>query len=691
MKELKKKSENDITVENASYALGIDTGGTFTDGVVYNLTQNKIIAKTKVITTRSNLTIAINNCLDNLLFDLDNKKIKEAVLNRIKMVCLSTTLATNAIVEGQGADVGLILIGYEPNKTLPAQSYVCIKGGCDIKGKIKEPVEPAEAKAAIHALKGKVEAFAVSGYMSIRNPAQELEVEKLIMELTGCPIVCAHQLSADLGIYERTVTAILNARLIPLIAHLIDAVKAGLAAKKIRTVVKVVRGDGSLISEKVAREKPVETILSGPAASFIGARTLSGIQNAIVVDMGGTTTDVAVLKNGKPSLNDEGARVGGWLTRVKAAEITTVGLGGDSFIQVSKDKVLTIGPQKVFPLSWITTEYPYLLGELDTIKNTHYFPLNSQPTCIMCLIKEPANIELNETERNILKIIKDGPHSLYYISKKLNKDANIIPWERLVNIGAIHRANLTPTDILHVTGKFSTWNKEAAALGVSIMSDRFGSTREIFVKKVLDKLHYMIFELLIEKLIARRNNKISIKKSDESVYLIKEMFYREDNLHSNIMFSVSLNLPVVAVGAPVIAYFPEVVKKLNTRLIIPPDADVANAVGTVNGQVVERVKVLIKPGESAGFYVYNSYERKMFMELDKAVEYGVETGKGFALRKAAEAGAFGIEIFVERNDRYISLSEQPGVALKDKTDKLFIESIIDISAVGNPWEGEHGR
>jgi N-methylhydantoinase A/oxoprolinase/acetone carboxylase beta subunit len=207
------------------FALGIDTGGTFTDGVVCDLDHNTILAKTKVITTRHNLTIAINNCLDNLLTELEKKQVKHDVFAHLKMVSLSTTLATNGIVEGQGAEVGVILIGFDIDKDLPTLHYCKIPGGCDIKGTIKEPVDLDAAKQAIESMKGKVEAFAVSGYMSIRNPEQELVVAQVVRELTGYPVVCGHQLSVDLGIYERTVTAILNARLIPLIAHLIDAVK----------------------------------------------------------------------------------------------------------------------------------------------------------------------------------------------------------------------------------------------------------------------------------------------------------------------------------------------------------------------------------------------------------------------------------------------------------------------------------
>jgi N-methylhydantoinase A/oxoprolinase/acetone carboxylase beta subunit len=199
-------------------------------------------------------------------------------LNQIKMVSLSTTLATNAIVEGQGAEVGLIGIGFDPQQGLPTPHFACIHGGCNIKGKFTTPLDMQAAEKAILEMKDKVDAFAVSGYLSVRNPAQELQVQKLIFELTGYPVVAAHQLTTVLGLHERTVTAVLNARLMPLITDLMDSVKQSTAARGIEAPLMVVRGDGSLIGEKVAREKPIETILSGPAASIIGALTLTGVR-----------------------------------------------------------------------------------------------------------------------------------------------------------------------------------------------------------------------------------------------------------------------------------------------------------------------------------------------------------------------------------------------------------------------------
>ena len=123
----------------------------------------------------------------------------------------STTLATNAIVEDRGAEVGLIMIGFDdPAPELPTTRFITIKGGCNLKGEFREKLDLASAEEAVGVMIGKVDAFAVSGYLSVRNPAQELAVAALIREMTGCPVVCAHQLSFELGFHERTVTAVLN-------------------------------------------------------------------------------------------------------------------------------------------------------------------------------------------------------------------------------------------------------------------------------------------------------------------------------------------------------------------------------------------------------------------------------------------------------------------------------------------------
>ena len=199
--------------------------------------------------------------------------------------------------------------------------------------------------------------FAVSSFFSVRNPAHELAARELIREITGLPVTCGHELTSKLDAPRRALTTALNARLIPQLQHLIRAVEGLMREKGIAAPLMVVKGDGSLVSAEFALNRPVETILSGPAASVVGARHLSGEGDVLVSDMGGTTTDVALLRDGRPILDRNGATVGGWKTMVEAVAVHTFGLGGDSEIRREGNR-LEVGPRRLVPLSLLAREHP---------------------------------------------------------------------------------------------------------------------------------------------------------------------------------------------------------------------------------------------------------------------------------------------------------------------------------------------
>ena len=215
------------------------------------------------------------------------------------------------------------------------------------------------------------------------------------------------------------------------------------------------------------------------------------------------------------------------------------------------------------------------------------------------------------------------------------------------------------------------------------MAAKCGTSTEDFIERVQSDGYYKLFSLIIEKLVDHKSGRMTLQNAEESTYLLKEMFYQDATRGQEIDFSVKINIPVVAVGAPVEAYFPEVAQRLHAQLIMPSNADVANAVGTVHGKVIERVRVLIKPGESGGFFVYTPHGREMFMELEESIQYGENIGKEQAYNQAVASGATEIEVIVERNDRYSTLSHQPS---RYNEHKIFIESRINILAIGKPWK-----
>lgn len=319
--------------------LGIDTGGTYTDAVLLEQTTKKVLKKAKSPTTRDNLAVGIGKSIRGLGLD---------PADTIEKVVLSTTLATNAIVEGEGRPTGLIIIGELPKGELPDTHRAQVQGKVNIKGKEVIPLDTAQVIEACAAIAPQVQAFAVSGMMSVRNASQELAVKNIIKEQCALPVVCGHELSSQLGFHDRTVTTVLNASLIPILEDFIRAVEVTLADQSIDAPVYMVKGDGNLASLSFIREKPIESILSGPAASIIGALSLAGCGDGVVVDMGGTTTDSGIVLDNTLTLAPIGARVGDWQTQIDSAQINTCGLGGDTQI-IAVDGHPTLTGRRVLP------------------------------------------------------------------------------------------------------------------------------------------------------------------------------------------------------------------------------------------------------------------------------------------------------------------------------------------------------
>ena len=375
---------------------------------------------------------------------------------------------------------------------------------------------------------------------------------------------------------------------------------------------------------------------------------------------------------------------------MRAADITTAGLGGDSFIQVSRDGALAIGPQKVFPLSWICSLHPHLLEELREVRDSGFDPVRAQPTCIFVHVADPSGITLTRTEQQILDAVRKRPHSLRRVAELLGKDPNIIGWERLVTMGAVHRANLTPTDMLHMTGEFQAWDQEAARLGADLLARRMGMETGVFVQRFFREYSYRLFVHVVGTLCAGVYGEPGSGagwsgmtgggsgEQGPAAYFLQRMFEEGEGLH--VRFSARALVPVVAVGAPAAAYLPDVARRLGARLVVPEHAEVANAVGTVNGKVVERVQVLITPGETGGFFVYTPEERRIFMRLEEALAFAEGWGTDYARRLAEDSGAHRVRTAVRRMDRHSPLSGG------EEGDSLFIESVLQVSAVGDPWE-----
>ena len=304
-----------------------------------------MVASGKSLTTHSQLEIGISAVL---------KKLPSNLLSNVTLTSLSTTLATNAVVEGRGTPVCLLRPGYTARQIERAKLELIVRGGAcvtlagshDAGGRENCPLDLDAARRTIEKYRNRVSAFGVSGMFSVRNPAHEIALRELIHSLSDKPVTCGHELASSLDAPRRAVTVAFNASLVSYIDRLIRTTQALLSDHGVSAPLMVVKGDGSLITAEIALTRPVETVLSGPAASVVGAAFLAQTENSIIADMGGTTTDVAIVTNGYPAFSADATVIGQWRPMIEATRVFSVGLGGDSEARFSGGEGLGIGPRR---------------------------------------------------------------------------------------------------------------------------------------------------------------------------------------------------------------------------------------------------------------------------------------------------------------------------------------------------------
>jgi N-methylhydantoinase A/oxoprolinase/acetone carboxylase beta subunit len=687
-----------------TFALGIDTGGTYTDAALVDHASGRVVCAAKSLTTRRDLSIGIGAAIDAVFQQpLADARGGNPAAADVNLVALSTTLATNAIVEGQGSPICLILIGYDPDlirqygfeDELVTDDVVHIKGGHDIHGNEDAPLDEGALRQAILARRDRVEAFGVSGYFGVRNPLHELRAREMIESLTGLPVTCGHELTTRLNSVRRATTVALNARLVPLLRELIGTLSRTLAERSISAPLMVVKGDGSLVRAEWAMQRPIETILSGPAASAVGGWHLAG-QGSVssgdealcsgssvvwVMDVGGTTTDIAALRDGHPRLNPAGAQVGRWRTMVEAVDVHTVGLGGDSYVRLDGDRRLVIGPQRVVPLSLLASQHPVVVGELRS--QAEVPPRNDVAAQFLLPRHRPAR-PLDDDEMAILDCLAQGPVSLSALVRGFRYGSIVLRRvERLVAERLVLRAGFTPTDALHALGRLDLWDAQAAQLGAQVLAAQGRSTIQDLCGTVVEGVSNRAATALVSKVLSDEAHLPDWEGEPTAALLLQRAL--DDGHEGSLAFDLSLRQPVVAIGAPVEAYMPRVAERLHTRLIIPTHAEVANAVGAVAGGVVQRQRVLISPlegGETLRLHLPQEVHDLPSGDLDDAVAYARAQMVPWMEHLARQAGAVQVEVQMARKDREAVVKAGWG-------ECLYLGTELTFTAVGRPSPASH--
>ncbi len=348
------------------YRLGVDVGGTFTDLLLFD-TGTGAFWRHKTPSTPHDSSEGILNGVTAICADAG------VAANQIDYFLHGTTVATNAVLEGKGAKVGLVttegyrdimqiarsfvpgglaawIIWPKPQPLAALENTVTVKGRMNADGKEVRPLDEADVRTQLGYLKGQgVEAITVSLINAYASGAHEARIGKIAAEvLPGIPVSLSHEVLPEMQEYERTLTTVANASVRPVVGKYVSNLRNRLAKEGMTGKLSLLRSDGGLMSAEKAEEHPVSILMSGPAGGVTGAIWVgrnAGIKNILTLDVGGTSTDVALIENLEPR-RQRTTEVGHLSVRASALDVKTVGAGGGSIAYVPElTRALRVGPQ----------------------------------------------------------------------------------------------------------------------------------------------------------------------------------------------------------------------------------------------------------------------------------------------------------------------------------------------------------
>lgn len=657
--------------------LGVDTGGTYTDAVILK-DEAEVIASAKALTTRHDLAIGITGAVQAVLSQAG------VDAGEISMASLSTTLATNALVEGQGGRVALVYVGFREKdleghglrEVLGSDPAIVLAGGHNHAGGEAAELDLAALEAWLGDV-GEVSGFAVAAQFATRNPAHELAVAEVLRARTGRPVSQSHQLSAKLNGPKRALTAVLNARLIGMIDKLIGRAQDGLRDLGVTGPLMVVRGDGALISSDMARERPIETILSGPAASIVGARWMTGADEALVSDIGGTTTDVAVLRGGRPAIDPAGARVGKYRTMVEAVAMRTTGLGGDSevhFLSEGLQGGVTLGPRRVLPVSLLAMDAPDVVHSALEEQLRSETPGEFDGRFVRAVPGVQAG-GLQKRDQALLDRIGDGVHPQGDV---LRQRIEIGALNRLVTRGLVQISAVTPSDASHVLGRVAAWDRDAAEMALTLFGRRrtgagvrLAPEPEALAQMIIDQLTDQTATALLEAAFAEEHDGFDTAETELAQHVLMRRGLAGGH-KGLVRIDTGLAVDVIGLGASAKAYYPAVGERLGCRMILPEHAGVANAVGAVVGRVTMRKSGTVTSPSEGRYRVHLDSGPEDFGEADAAMDRLEQVLRDAAEDDARASGAEDIRVAVTRDVK----------TAQAEAREVFIEAVLTVEASG---------
>ena len=350
--------------------LGLDVGGTFTDAVIID--GHRVVSTAKRRTTKDNLMQGIGEALDAVLDSCDTSNIEQ--------VTLSTTVVTNTIVEKKEQVVDLYVVtgpGRNVDDIFPV-SPIYLQGYTDHRGIVVEHTSTDGVRGIARMVQERsgTDLAAVSAKFGVRNPQEELSITETLQE-TYNTISNGSLLSGSLNFPRRTISAYFNSAVTPVFTVFKKNVEDALSARNIKAPLHILKADGGSLPMEHMVSRPVETAFTGPAATVLGLSALGAIGNmhTVALDIGGTTTDISLWKQGKPLMTKNGVSIREYPSAVRSFAVTSVGIGGESVVRIVDGKI-TVGPERVGPSVALGGHEPTLGDALIVLGRANYGDAN---------------------------------------------------------------------------------------------------------------------------------------------------------------------------------------------------------------------------------------------------------------------------------------------------------------------------
>jgi len=334
--------------ERKAYRIGIDVGGTFTKAVLVDDDSHAIVGRYSTLTTHADPRGVAAGVVEVFRRVLEGSKVAP---EDVVFLAHSTTQATNALLEGDVAPVGIVAIASGPAAELAAKQsrieeielapgHVLHPGHRFIHGEAVNAESAAEAVKALRDAGAKV--IAATSAFGVDDGSDEETVREAASAL-DLPVTCGHEISKLYGLATRTRTAVINASILPRMIETANMTEASVREAGIAAPLMIMRGDGGVMDVHEMRHRPAMTMLSGPAASVAGALMHLRLSDGIYFEVGGTSTNIGVIRNGRPAVKY--AKVGGHETYVSSLDVRVLGIAGGSLVRMSDGKITDVGPR----------------------------------------------------------------------------------------------------------------------------------------------------------------------------------------------------------------------------------------------------------------------------------------------------------------------------------------------------------